>query len=109
MAEVDVVINGRSYLMGCDDGQEEHLRQLAGYVGQRVDELAATVGQVGDARLLLMASLLIADELSDLREEMEALRGDAERHVAEAEAELAERLEHLAQRLESVAAAVQAS
>lgn len=109
MAEVEVTINGRSYLMGCDDGQEEHLKALAAYVGARVDELAAAVGQVGDARLLLMASLLIADELSDLRAEMEALRDDAERQLAEAEADLADRLDHLAERLETVAAAVQAS
>ena len=67
MAEVEVAINGRSYLMGCDDGQEEHLLLLAEEVGRRVEDLVATVGQVGDARLLLMASLLIADELYDAR------------------------------------------
>ncbi len=109
MAEVEVTINGRSYLMGCDDGQEQHLLSLADYVGSHVDELAATVGQVGDARLLLMASLLIADELSDLRDEMEALRSDAERHIAETEAAIADRLDQLAHRLENVAAHLQGS
>lgn len=108
MAEVEITINGRAYRLGCDDGQEEHLQALAGYVGQHVEELADTVGQIGDARLLLMASLLIADELHDLQQEMDALRDDAERHLAEAEAGLAERLDRLAARLETVAAGLQA-
>ena len=109
MAEVEVTINGRSYLMGCDDGQEEHLMALAEDVGRRVDELVATVGQVGDARLLLMAGLLIADELYDARAETEASQGTEQRQAAEAEAQLADRLDGLAQRLESVAAQLQAS
>ena len=61
MAQVDVAINGKSYRIACDDGQEEHLLQLAAFVDQRVQELAASVGQIGDARLLVMASLLISD------------------------------------------------
>ena len=106
MAEVEVTINGRSYLMGCDDGQEDHLLMLAKDVGRRVDELVASVGQVGDARLLLMTSLLIADELYDLRAEM---GGGTVRSSGEDDAELAERLDILAQRLEMVAAHLQGS
>ena len=60
MAELDIMINGRSYAMACDDGQEEHLMSLAHHVGERVRDLAASYGQVGDARLLVMASILIA-------------------------------------------------
>ena len=108
MAEVEVTINGRSYLMGCDDGQEEHLMTLADEVGRRVDELVATVGQVGDARLLLMAGLLIADELHDVRSEMETMESGDQRATRAAEAELAERLDGLAERLEAVAAQLQA-
>ena len=66
MAQVDVLINGKSYNVACDDGQEDHLLQLAGYVDQRVQDLVNSVGQVGDARLLVMASLLISDELSEI-------------------------------------------
>ena len=65
MAQVDVAINGKSYRIACDDGQEDHLLQLAAFVDQRIQELVASVGQVGDARLLVMASLLISDELSE--------------------------------------------
>ena len=105
MAEVEVTINGRSYLMGCDDGQEEHLLTLAEDVGRRVEELVASVGQVGDARLLLMASLLIADELYDVRAEVEG----GHPQLVDIEADLADRLDLLAQRLEAVAAHLQRS
>ena len=57
MSQVDVKINGKSYNVSCDDGQEDHLLELAGYVDQRVQELIKSVGQVGDARILVMACL----------------------------------------------------
>ena len=65
MPQVDIHINGRRYQIACDEGQEEHLSQLAEYVDKRVQELVGAVGQVGDARLLGMTSLLVADELSE--------------------------------------------
>ena len=65
MAQVDVAINGRSYQIACDDGQEAHLSQLGQYVDKRVRELVSAVGQIGDSRLLVMASLLIAHELAE--------------------------------------------
>ena len=65
MALVTVTINGRDYEIACDDGQEAHLSRLGTYVDKRIGELVAAVGQVGGARLLVMASLLLADELSD--------------------------------------------
>lgn len=65
MAQVEVSINGRNYQIACDDGQEEHLAQLGDYIDKRVKELVAAVGQVGDSRLLVMVSLLIADELAE--------------------------------------------
>jgi cell division protein ZapA len=75
MAQVSVRINGRHYQVACEDGQEAHLQKLAAYIDERVAELVRDVGQVGDARLLVMASLLIADELADAYDELEELRG----------------------------------
>lgn len=75
MAQVSVRINGRHYQVACEDGQEAHLQKLASYIDERVSELVHDVGQVGDARLLVMASLLIADELADAYDELEELRG----------------------------------
>ena len=109
MAEVDVVINGRSYAMACDDGQEEHLTSLARYVGDRVRDLAESYGQVGDARLVVMASILIADELSDLRAELDEVRRTVQDRLAATEAATAEKLDALAARLEAVAAGLEAA
>jgi cell division protein ZapA len=64
MPELTVEINGREYQVACDDGQEEHLTKLARYVDTKMGELVGAVGQIGDARLLVMTGLLIADELS---------------------------------------------
>lgn len=77
MAQVTVRINGRAYQVACEDGQEAHLDKLAAYIDQRVADLVKDVGQVGDARLLVMTSLLIADELADAYDELEELRGAA--------------------------------
>jgi cell division protein ZapA len=108
MAVVDVMVNGRTYPVACDDGQEDHLVDLAHYIDKRVAELAKTMGQVGDARLILMASLLIADELSEAVESSETLKQTLEeqREVGENAAEatfatLAGRIENIAARLES--------
>ena len=58
MSDVTVTINRRAYRVACEDGQENHLRGLARLVEERVDELVGSMGQVGDQRLLLMASLV---------------------------------------------------
>ena len=74
MTLVTVTINGRDYEVACDDGQEAHLSRLGTYVDKRIGELVAAVGQVGEARLLVMASLLLADELSDAYSALELAR-----------------------------------
>ncbi len=62
MPLVNVMVNQRAYTIACDEGEEEHLRDLAAHVDRKVRELLGSVGQVGDTRLLLMAALLITDE-----------------------------------------------
>ena len=109
MAEVEITVNGRGYLMACDDGQEEHLANLGRHLGNKVRELTQSYGQVGDARLLVMASILIADELYDLRAELDELRQRFETRYADNEAAIAERLDALAERLEAVAAGLEAA
>lgn len=104
MAQVDVTINDRSYRIACDDGQEEHLTRLASYIDGRVQELVATVGQVGEARLVVMASLLIADELSETLDSLAALQDKVHSTPAAAEDNVAEAMESLADRIERIAA-----
>ena len=68
MAQVDITVNNQNFLIACEDGQEDRLMDLSRIVDDKVGELAAQVGQVGQTRLLVMAALVIADELVDLRE-----------------------------------------
>lgn len=65
MAQVIVTINGRQFRMACEDGQEEHLTRLAHDFDQRIGELRAKFGEIGDTRLTVMAALTIADQLFD--------------------------------------------
>ena len=106
MAHVTVTINGRKYDIACDDGQEAHLMRLGTYIDKRVGELVAAVGNVGDARLLVMVSLLVADELSDAYAEMDQLRKGNSGVAARLEAEeaMGSSLERLAERIEDIAA-----
>ena len=69
MAQVDVSVNGQSYRIACEDGQEDRLVDLAAMVDEKVLGLVSQIGQVGSNRLLVMAALIIADELVDLKNE----------------------------------------
>ncbi len=64
MALVNVSVNNRTYTVACDEGEEERLHELAAIVNVKVQEAAKSVGQVGDMRLLLLAALLMADDLT---------------------------------------------
>jgi cell division protein ZapA len=73
MSQVSVTINGRQYRMACDDGQESHLTRLAKELDQRIEQLRASVGEIGDTRLTVMAALTIADELAEMGVKMRRL------------------------------------
>ena len=114
MAQVTVLVNGRNYTLACEDGEEEHLTALANFIDARVAELGRSVGQVGDARLMLMASLVVADELAVAHERVEELEHEIEQLKqappapppvnAVDETAAAETLESAAQRIEDIAA-----
>jgi cell division protein ZapA len=81
MAQVNVTINGRHYRMGCEDGQEDHVTQLALDIDNRIEQLRGAHGEIGDQRLTMMAALTVADELTEsarrirrLEEEIAALQ-----------------------------------
>lgn len=67
MAEVNLNIDGRTYAVGCDDGQEPRLRQLGQYVDQRLRDISASSGTSNKAQLMVLTSLLLADEVFDLQ------------------------------------------
>ncbi len=110
MAHITVTINGRKYEIACDDGQEAHLTRLSQYVDKRVKELVAAVGQIDEARLLLMTNLLLADELSDAYAEVEKVNagGVSQAKEAQLDANLSEAMGQLAERIENIAEHVEA-
>lgn len=72
MGEVSIKVGERTYRLQCGDGDEERLKELGAYFGAKVDALQTEVGAVGADRLLVMAALMIADELWDARAGIEA-------------------------------------
>ena len=81
MNHINVTINGRQYRMACEDGQEVRLLKLAESFESRIQNLRGKFGEIGDARLTVMAALTACDELLDasyrirsLEEELASLR-----------------------------------
>ena len=114
MPLVNILINGHAYTVACDEGEEARLRELGAFVDKRVQELSHSVGQsVGETRLILMAALLIADELNDALGKIEEhdkdiaklkeARTTAETSLRDTEDALAEALESAAQQIEDIA------
>jgi len=107
MAEVDIEVAGHRYVLSCRDGDEDHLRDIAGMVHARALDAARMMGGMSEARQLLYAGLLLADEVNDLRAAASAPRaappppGDSDAALATALERLAERMEALAGRVET--------
>jgi len=79
MAQINVEVNGRPYAVGCEDGQEPHLMELARMFDHQVRQVSQDMGQLGDTRLFLMGALLLADELADARARLGALQAEVGR------------------------------
>ena len=78
MSHINVTINGRQYRMACEDGQEVRLLKLAESLESRVAELRGKFGEIGDARLTVMAALTVCDELLDANQRMRSLEDEVE-------------------------------
>jgi cell division protein ZapA len=102
LAQISVKINGYAYTVGCDDGQERHLVQMAADVEARIDSIKTLGGQSGEARLLVLAALLMADELYEQRQALQNMQAELTR-LPQAEAEAKKRLARLADRAEEIA------
>jgi cell division protein ZapA len=103
MAHVTIRINGYAYTVGCEDGQEEHLTQMAAEIEQRISSIKAIGGQSGEARLLMLAALLLADEVHDMRNNAGARTAPADSAKPE-NGERRARLRRVAARAEEIAA-----
>ena len=98
MAKADITLRGKLYSVACAPGQEDRLVQLSRQLDTRIDHIVGAVGEIGDDRLLLVASLALLDELDEARrsqndhQDMQALTQTITSAAA--------RIESLAQRLE---------
>ena len=66
MANVNIKFNGKDYLLSCDNGQEGNLKELAGHLSKKFDELKSNLGNIGENKLLLISSIKVIDENYDL-------------------------------------------
>jgi cell division protein ZapA len=117
MAQVTVRINGYAYTIGCKDGEEHHLEAMAGEVERRIDSIKAAAGPSGEARMLVMASLLMADDLYELDKALKAAQAGApagsqggqrsSRPGGQRDPRLGRRLGKLAERAEEIAAGME--
>ena len=104
MASVEVEIASRKYSVACRDGEEAHLRSVAAIVDSKAQEAAAALGSLSEARQLLFASLLLADELKEQRSGQPPAAGaDPAPAPAQTDPAVADALERLAGRIESLA------
>ena len=79
MAQLTVHINGKPYLVGCEDGEEPRLKALAAAVDERVRSVGAGDSALGDTRLMLMGALMLADEATGLEARLTAAEAEVAR------------------------------
>jgi cell division protein ZapA len=107
MPEVHLTVNGRSYPVSCEPGEETRIKELAQYLDRKTQEFVAKLGQIGEARLLVLAALVITDELADAHSALRRQSSSASNGVDTAA--LAQGLEELAKRLETIAVRLESS
>ncbi len=113
MAQVTVNIDGKAYRMACEEGQEEHLTELAAKFDRYVNHLKGEFGEIGDLRLTVMAGILVMDELSEVQRKLRGLesevgslkktRDTALAQVEETEAALAKSVLQVTEQVERIA------
>ncbi|MGP1395647.1 MAG: cell division protein ZapA [Inquilinaceae bacterium] len=103
MARVEITLNGRIYPIACEDGQEQRVYDIADYLETKLVEIQEVAGSVSDIHLMVMVSLVVADELFDTRYQTGAHRAAEkadETAIAMAVQQIAGRVENLALRLD---------
>jgi cell division protein ZapA len=104
MAQVTLRINGYAYTLGCKDGEEKHLEAMGAEVSRRIEGVRAGAGPSGEARMLVMAALLMADDLFETRAKLRAAEAALrERQEQISDPELVHKLNRMAKRAEEIA------
>ena len=79
MANVDIKFNNKDYLLSCDDGQEENLKELANHLDSKYNELKNNLGNIGENKLLLITAIQMVDDYFDLFKKVENTKSDFEK------------------------------
>ncbi|PDT82866.1 cell division protein ZapA [Sinorhizobium sp. BJ1] len=110
MAQVTVTIDGKAYRMACEEGQEDHLSDLAARFDQYVSHLKGQFGEIGDLRLTVMAGIMVMDELSEVNRRLKNLEAEVGNLKNSRDADLSDQArseETLASALAEVTAQIQ--
>ena len=78
MVNVNIKFNGKDYLLSCDTGQEDNLKELASYLDNKYNELKKDLGNIGESKLLLISAIKIIDEFFDLKKKVDSKKGEFE-------------------------------
>ena len=79
MANVDIKFNNKDYLLSCDDGQEENLKELANHLDSKYNELKKNLGNIGESKLLLITAIQMVDDYFDLNKKIDSKKNDFEK------------------------------
>ena len=101
MAQVTLRINGYAYTIGCKDGEETHLESMGAEVSRRIEGVRAAAGPSGEARMLVMAALLMADDIFDLRNRLQV--AEVATTAPKGDQNLGHKLNLMAKRAEEIA------
>ena len=78
MVNVNIKFNGKDYLLSCDEGQEDGLKELANYLDTKYDELKSNLGNIGENKLLLITAIKIIDEFFDIKKKVDIKKKEFE-------------------------------
>ena len=76
MANVNIKFNGKEFLLSCEDGQEEHLEELALYLNEKFKNLKNSLGNIGESKLLLITSITILDEYYETKKKIDSQKNE---------------------------------
>ena len=79
MANINIKFNNKDYLLSCEDGQEENLKELADYLDTKYKELKKNLGNIGESRLMLITAIKMVDEYFDLNKKVNSKKNEFEK------------------------------
>ena len=79
MANINIKFNNKDYLLSCEDGQEENLKELADYLDTKYNELKKNLGNIGESKLMLITAIKMVDEYFDLNKKVNSKKNEFEK------------------------------